>query len=423
MAPMRLPGALLLLGPCLLPPASASAAADPVVLESEHYRLLAWPPFAEGEEYLRLSEALYGLLKGHFGTEPKVGGKLEVLFWPDRDGFLAGGKADGIPEGSLQAGGIYWTGTRRACFWRQPSASFTRHLFLHELTHQFHYLAVMDNRARCPGWYAEGLAEYFGYHSWDGATLVPGASDVLGLEEDIPRMAEEGRGGAYDLAAVIEGKRGADKPPSWAAVHYFLRSGHPKVLERFRDAERKMWRGLSGKPLVDQILGPDRKAQKAAAQAHLASLRTTWKVEWTHWDARGADPVGESPVVALLRTREPAPEGGAFVEATLEPERGSAGLVLGFRSTDDFLAVYRRPGGRIEIVRRVKGGWETLASADGPSGDSVRLKAEADGAGTVRVRSGDATILECAAGPGSGKGSVGLFVDAGKARFRGVVLP
>src|SRR5688572_16225379 len=153
---------------------ASAAPVDPVVLESEHYRLTAWPPFAEGEEYLRLAEALHGKLREHFGAEPPKGAKLEVLFWPDAESYKAGGRADGVAEGALSAGGVYWTGTKKAYFWRQPSANFTRHLFLHELVHQFHFLAVMDNQARCPAWYSEGLAEHFGHHRWDGTTLEPG---------------------------------------------------------------------------------------------------------------------------------------------------------------------------------------------------------------------------------------------------------
>jgi hypothetical protein len=222
-----------------------------------------------------------------------------------------------------------------------------------------------------------------------------------------------------------------------------------------------MWRGLAGDPLVDALLGDHRRAMNAAARAHLASLRTTWKIEWIQWDARGIDPsrcqdlLGESPVVALVRTRTPVLTGTAFVEATIEETSGSAGLLLGFKSVDDFLAIYRRPGGQVQIVRREKGQWNNLAEAAGPAGDSVRLRVEASPEGRVRIfsvgavpadsgapaspGSGDgpaagsgagppigpevALVLEFDCGPGVAEGPVGLFVDGGKSRFRDVVIP
>jgi len=394
---------------------------DPVVLESEHYRLTAWPPFAEGEEYLHLAEALHGKLKEHFEAEPPGGKKLEVLFWPDAESFRRGGAADGVDAGALTAGGVYWTGTRKAYFWRQPSANFTRHLFLHELTHQFHFLAVMDNQARCPAWYSEGLAEHFGYHRWDGTTLEPGIDDVLGLEQDIPNMVEEARTGTYDVAAVVEGARGGDKPPCWAAVHWLLSSPDPKVRARFRAAERKMWRGVKGKGLVESVLGPDEKAARAAANRYLSGLRTTWKIEWISWDARGSTLVGESGVVSLLRMRE-APAGAPFIEASVK-SAASAGLVLAFRTTDDFLAVYRRPSGRIEITRRKPGGWENLAAAEAPPGEAAVLRAEVLDGKTVRVLVGGTEVLRCEPGGDPARGSVGLFVDGGRGEFDGVKLP
>ncbi len=412
----------LLLAPVLAAATPPAAAADPVVLSSEHYSLTAFPPFDRGEEYLRLAEALYAKLKEHFGAEPPKGAKLEVRFWPDGDSYRKGGASDGIPVDQLQAGGIYWPGTKRAYFWRQPSESFTRHLFLHEMTHQFHYLAVMDNRPRCPGWYSEGLAEHFGYHRWDGTNLECGVDDVLGLEQDIPRMVEEARAGTLDVAAVVEGARGADKPPSWAAVHWLLSSPDPRVVARFRAAERKLWRGLAGKPAVEAILGPDLKRAREEARRWLAGIRTTWKIEWIHWDARGASLVGESGVVALVRTRE-APAGPPFVEATVRAAGGSAGLVLAFRSTADFLAVYRRPGGRIELVRRKPDGWETLASAEGPPGDGMLLRAEVPDGKTVCVQAGGKEVLAFEPGGDPGRGSVGLFVDAGRGEFADVWLP
>jgi hypothetical protein len=51
---------------------------EPSVHESEHYRLIAYPPFAEGDEYLHLAEALYVQLEHYFGAHPPLESRLEV---------------------------------------------------------------------------------------------------------------------------------------------------------------------------------------------------------------------------------------------------------------------------------------------------------------------------------------------------------
>jgi hypothetical protein len=281
----------------------------------------------------------------------------------------------------------------------------------------------MDNQARAPGWYCEGLAEHFGYHRWDGTTLETGVDDVLGLEESIPHVAEEARAGRYDIDAIVDGSAGADKPPSWAAVHYLLAGPDAQLTRRFHALEKRIWSGkLAGHELSSAALGPDRKSARAAANRWLGALKTTWKIEWIHWDARGADMVGESSVMALVRSRAVF-EQGASVEATLHEESGSAGLVLALRSTAEFLALYRRPSGRLELVQRLNGGWKDIAAADGPAGASVRLRAEIASDGCVRVTNAEHELLRVELGPDAVRGSVGLFADAGRTRFSEVLLP
>ncbi len=391
--------------------------------ESEHYRLVDYDPACDGDDYLHLAEALHAELARYFGASPKVDQRLEVRMWPDAASYIRGGTADGIPESSLSAGGIYWTGTKRAYLWRQPSDNFTRHLFLHELTHQFQFLAVMDNEARAPGWYSEGVAEHFGNHRWDGTTLETGRDDVLGLEEDIPRIAEAARAGRFDIHAVVDGSAGADKPPSWAAVHFLIAGPDEAITRRFHALEKRIWSGaLSGAELDSELLGADRECVRAAVDRWLGDLKTTWKIEWIHWDARGTDLVGESSVMALVRSRASF-DRGADLEATLHEESGSAGLVLAFRSTDDFLALYRRPSGRLELAKRAGGAWKILDAADGPDGASVRLRAEISSDGTLRATIGGRELLRVALGAEAARGAVGLFADAGRTRFSDVRLP
>lgn len=392
-------------------------AQQPTVHESAHYRIVAHPPFCEGEEFLKLAEALHPQLARHFGAEPPAGIRLEVAIWPDATSYRRGGEADGLPASVLDAGGVYWTGTKRAYFWRQPSANFTRHLFLHELTHQFHFLSVMENQARAPGWYTEGIAEYFSYHRWDGTTLECGRSDVLALEEDVPRLAQDARDGRYDVTAVVRGDAGAAKPTSWAALHYLLSGPDQELRARFRRLEKRIWSGeLQGASLVEELFGKDVAGARDTANRWLGALATTWKVEWIHWDSSGDEIVAESGVVALLRSRTAFTK-AARIAATLRSESGSAGLVLAFRSTAEFLTVYRRPSGRIELVQRRAGAWTRLASAEGPQGDAAQLAAELSETGTCRITVQGREVLRIELGAAAVAGSVGLFTDAGRTRF------
>lgn len=62
-------------------------------------------------------------------------------------------------------------------------------------------------------------------------------------------------------------------------------------------------RGKIAKDYAETLLGRDRKALCKAAGVYVRSLRTTWQVVYNNWDALGADPVGDSPVVTVLRTK------------------------------------------------------------------------------------------------------------------------
>ncbi|MCB9914859.1 MAG: hypothetical protein H6828_06870 [Planctomycetes bacterium] len=402
---------------------AALAAAAPndvgeVVHRSAHYQL-TWRPEGEGaEDFLRLAEALHAQLEGHFEAAPPASAPLEVVFCRDHDDYAAVLQAEGAHPAMADAGGVYLPATRRAYFWPQPSWSFTRHLFLHELVHQFHYLAVMDNEPRCPGWYAEGIAEHFAWHTWDGEVLRTGLSDIVGLEENIPSMATAAADGSLDLLAVLEGRAGAPKPEAWAATHWLLASPDAALRARFRAAERRLWRGEALD--LAKLLGPradERAAALDAGRAFLAGLETTWKIEWTAWDTRGATLVGESGVVALVRARDDARRGGLACTATAP---GRAAIVLGFRGTDAFLLAQHEPGGSLRLLARADGAWSTLASANAPTGVTRRLAARVETSGVVHlvvdgverlVTTVDAALL---AGP------PGLACDGVRAEFSDV---
>jgi len=154
----------------LLLAAPAAAAPEPIRVETEHYALLAETDRAEAEELGRVLEAAWPQLEAFFGAAPDLDGdeRLPVRFFATKESFAAGLRADGIAPPA--SGGYYHPPNRTAWLWRQPTIYNTRCLLLHEVTHQFHFLARTGNRSLPQNWYVEGLAEHLGRHEWDGET-------------------------------------------------------------------------------------------------------------------------------------------------------------------------------------------------------------------------------------------------------------
>jgi len=147
-------------------------AAEPLVFQTEHYRVEWGGARGTGEEYARLLEAAWPQYAKFFGAEPKLkeGERLRVRYFTTRERWVKALMADrAIPPG--KAGGYYWPSTKTAYVFQQPTRSYTRTLLLHEAAHQFHYLARTKNKNPGLPWYTEGVAEYLAEHFWDGEKL------------------------------------------------------------------------------------------------------------------------------------------------------------------------------------------------------------------------------------------------------------
>jgi hypothetical protein len=385
--------------------------------ESAHYRLTAPAGFEHASDWLALAEAVHAELGAYFGAVPPVDGRLEVVYCPDQASYRNRLAADGVDPSVGDAGGVYWPPNQRAYLWRQPSVSFTRHLFVHELVHQFQFLAVARNRGACPSWYTEGLAEHFAFHTWDGQVYRPGLHDVVGLERNVPNMAAAAREGRLDLLAVLEGRLGGPKPESWAAVHWLLAGAGDAVRERFREQERAMWHG---RPFdLRAVLGTESELEQALAQgrAFLGGLQTTWKIEWIEWDTRGEVLVGRSGVVSLIRRDDLEARGGLATEFRAN---GRAGVLLGFRSTAAFLLVYFDPSGSVMLTERVDGAWKRRASAKVRARGQWDVAVKTDATGLVRVEVDGHPALLHRVEPELLAGPPGLFSDACAAEFEAV---
>jgi hypothetical protein len=385
----------------------------PAVHESAHYRLEVAGDIGDPADYLRLAEALYAQLAAYHGATPSPRRRLEIRFWDTREAYLAGGQADGLTREELDAGGYYATKTQRAYFWKQPSAYATRHLFLHELTHQFQYLAVLGGSQR-PGqsWYLEGVAEEFGYHRWDGTTLQTGLSDVVCLERRVVDVKARAAAGTFDLVAIIEGRSAFDRADFWGVVHFLRHGADPATQRLWRTLERKLWKGAGNAVVARELLAGGRgPALAAAARTFVAAVPHTWAIEWIEWDMRGDALRGWSATQALLRTHA-GYAGATWIEATVEPGTGRAAIGVGQTKGPDLTGLALEADGTVHWVGRASGGERRVDPAR-----PVRLRVEALADGTLRGTV-DGTPVADARVAGGLTGHCALLVGGGERCFR-----
>lgn len=339
-----------------MPSDSLTFRASCVATTSPHYRLVAAPTFGAAAELVALAEELLVLLQVHFARPvPADVLPFEVRFFEDAAQFALALEADAIPaQGS---GGVYWTSTRCAYFFAQPSQVFTRHLFLHELTHQFHFETVMALQYRAPGWYVEGIAEHFAYHKWhaSAARLCVGEHDVVALEQDIPQLVARCKDGSFSLSRVLQERCDEGRVGGYAACAYLSRGAPDGVRDLWlAHVEPALSQGVVGKDtILDELFGTAARGAEAAIDAAcrawlIRQWRSTWRIVWVSWDER-ATADGSFHLVShaaphccsLVVTHAACSQ----LEATLVHVPGQplpvSGWVFGFVSADDWWAVRR----------------------------------------------------------------------------------
>ena len=362
---------------------------------------------AEGidvEDTGRLLEELHKQLKTFFGKAPK--GKLKVEVWSTEERWADSIRKDGagVPTG---AGGYYWPTSKKAYLYVQPSEHYTRQLILHEATHQFHYLAGTGNRSPGAFWYTEGLAEYFGMHTWDGKTLQTGVVPPITLE-DYPKKALANFDNlGKNLEGMVSGKVSCERPEAWALIHY-LATKHTKRFKAFRkavDRSRKpaaAWRRYFGK-INSKFISDYRN--------WILSHQQPWRIAWTSWQAVGEEIEGRSDTNGLCLLKEKPTKLVVQVAPTEETYLG--GIVFGFQSTSDFFLFQVNSQNEARVMRYQNRKWNTLHTASRPppkKKDILSLSIEAD---TVTLHVNGQEI-----GTYDAPGEVGLNVDSCTIRFR-----
>lgn len=370
-------------------------------VKTEHYDLHS--EGGDAQDVGAMLEQLHKQLTKHFGKAPKEK-LLRVEVYKTKDDWEAALKKnkEPVPDG---AGGYYSPATKRAYLFMQPSEHFSRHLILHEATHQFHYLAATGNRNPSGYWYTEGLAEYFAMHTWDGKELRTGIVPAVTLE-DYPSTALKNFDLMNkDLDSLVAGKTKVDRPESWALIHFLMNNYQTQFqalaqfIDKGEDAARAWKKVFGSKKLGD------------AFRSWIVKNAQPWKVVWTAWQQRCDWIEGKSDVVGISVLKK-MPK-SMKVEVCLKDGTMKAGIVFGFKSADDFHMLQLLDGGKARISRRTKGGWDILKSFDVPKPDSNDVIAvDCDGKTvTLKVNGSDAGSFEIT-------GDVGLNVESCRAEFK-----
>jgi hypothetical protein len=339
-------------------------------VDTPHYHLtLAVPSSSVAEDMAKMAEVAWAAESSYFGAAPELasGERLSVAVYASYDAWVAAMLADGVttPGGG---GGYYAPSNHKAYAYRQPTEYFTRCLFLHELTHQFHWLARTHNNSPGPSWYTEGLAESLSRHDWDGKCLRLGALPLLSQDDYFASASSQVSADTFDLASALP-SAGRDLS---LAFYRFLDQGNQGAYQsdfaEFRATMDDNGSADWSAELAEHV------AQPTALEAPFASWLQIEQqpmepvfVDWVHVKPGviRSYSVGDY-VFSLARLKEPV----SHFEVTVPvPAQGSwwAGVVVAFEDPDNWVGYLAGPG-QLTVARRAGGGigWDWVADLPTP---------------------------------------------------------
>ena len=308
-----------------------------------------------------MAEAVWPQWKAYFGAEPpKDRLPLELDVRMDREGFLHAVHKVGVLGTLPAAGGYYDPRSRVSFLYRQPHASSTRLLVLHELTHQYQYKALQDDVPdRSPMWHREGLAERFGYHRRLGEKVEIGAYDIVAIDDRPTECAKRVADGKFDPWAVGTGKATtADYTDALALVETCLSTKDevdPRRLPPVREGDLQgRERGLEVRARLRREARAARGGREGglgALPAHLARrLRRLGREGRRHRRPRHAVVVPRPP-------RRADGLGDRSIEAKigLGKDTVAGGLAVGAKAPEDLIGLVLRREGRVILTVRRRG--------------------------------------------------------------------
>lgn len=312
-------------------------------VETEHYALSFALDPDEAVQMARMAEAAYAAMGDYFQAEPTAL-PLEAGWYADFESFRAAIEADGTS--APEAGGYYWPGTNTAYMYSQPNTYFSRMLFIHELVHQFHFLARTGNQSR-DSWYVEGVAEYLSRHDWDGDCLRLGRLPTLTWEDAPAQALAEG-------TLAFTGSGDLSRPWAWATYRY-LQQEEPAAFDAFRAA----YDADPSTILADHV---DVEQTVSSVQSWLPGQQepmTPVFYDWIHI----TDGVvhGESPYFSMALAKQ-----SERFTVSHDAPVGSAGVVAGYDDSSNYSAWLVAPDGGVWTFVSIAGSatWWSMGAVE-----------------------------------------------------------
>jgi hypothetical protein len=401
---------------CLLR-VSAVEAASGVELKTSHYDL--YVEKTDAGEVGRLAEAGYSRMAEFFRSEPNQRLRVEVYGTRDKYQNRLLSDTQQHSEESSEAAGCYAPETRKCYLWVQPNEYALRQTILHEIAHQFHFLAATTNERPRLWLYPEGIANYFGLHNWDGQSLRVGVIPAISVE-DLPATALENFENKYNRnfkGLVTEKIKERDYAEAWAIMRFLIQNHHDacstwmdKLNEETATFSQthplKAW-NLTFSELTQQL--PD------DFESWLKTNQQPWKVVFGDWQEWGPTIEGQSKYPQLGLTVLKKTPRQMVVELAPQSTEARAGVVFGYKSGTEWYSLLVH-GHELSLARKSKeteGEWVKLRDwvTDRTNRqDTIELKVEND-----RV---SAQVDGTSIGDVPVNGQLGLMVHDGRVRFK-----
>ena len=326
---------------------------------TDEYDLYAEVELEEAEVMGAMLAAAYDAFSAWFGaTAPP---SLEVELWATEAAWANSIAADGldVPWG---AGGLYHSASQTAYLWRQPTRYYTRQLLLHEVGHQFHYLARTGNQG-IPGWYAEGVAEFISRHDWDGACLQLGVRPLVS-QADLPEAAQSFvNQQGFPLGDLLDDTGVGGRPLQHQLFRYF-EAQHPADWQAFKDLMDA--HPQDPRAEFEAIFGPA-DALEATLEEHVAADQEPLDLvysDWSHIHPHAVE--GWSQYLTIARMKQDP----SWFTASFAPVSSpfGAGVLLAWESNDNYLALIVADNGNLWTFDMVDGSATWWDQGIGPGG-------------------------------------------------------
>lgn len=331
----------------------------PVRARTAHYELRGTVSAERARGLARLLEAAYVRMAELVGRQPPPGHRLCINV------FQTARQRDRALGARLHAGGIFLYTDQQCYVAMQPTRYFTRHLLLHEATHQFVCAAFGRTVDFLPAWLSEGLAEYVAHHNWDGQVLHTGRWDVVTLPGN-DRLAEARAlldRGKLTIGDVLRSD-GSERAGPWVLT-YVLMAHHRETLRQY--IRHCLANAGTEEPTAQQavdwfadVFGWDQASLQVELHRFVRRSARRWAVLWPDWEQCGRSLVGRGgDLGAMLLDRSCADLSARAASATVTCDwaRTSPGFLLGVKNDTDFYVIEVYRGRLVHFGRRLRGHW------------------------------------------------------------------